>query len=417
MKRLAALGILALGLTAGLTACGDKSGGDNGDNGNNGGGGDNGSTVTLTVWVDETRINALQPLVGEYEKSSGVKIKLEQKNFDDIRGDFATQVAAGKGPDITVGANDWMGEFIANNLVQPVDLSGVADQLDKRSVEAYTSGGQTYGVPYALENIGLVRNNKLLAETKATTFDELIAEAKTAGTEHTVLLQVGTEGDGYTAYPLQSSFGAEVFKQDAAGEWTKELGMTGEPGHKFAEYLGKLGTDKVLSQSTTYDIVKATFQDGKAPYAITGPWLVADWKAAGMDVTVLPIPSAGGQTARPFMGVPGFFLSAKSTQKTAAERFMVNFLTSKDTQLALFKTGARVPANLEASADSAVTGDPIVGGFLEAGKDAVLQPSFPEMNQVWKPWGKAESDIINGADPVSTWDKAMTEIEQAIAAG
>jgi arabinogalactan oligomer/maltooligosaccharide transport system substrate-binding protein len=410
MKRLAALAIVALSLTAGLSACGDSGKSEEG-----GGKSEGGSKVTLTVWVDETRMSALKSIVGDYEKDADVTIKLEQKNFDDIRGDFATQVAAGSGPDITVGANDWMGEFIANNLVAPVDLSGVASGLDERAVKAYTSGGQTYGVPYALENLGLVRNNALLKETKATTFDELIAEAKTAGTPGSVLMQIGENGDGYTAYPIQSSFGATVFKQDGAGEWIPELNMTGDPGHKFAQYLGKLGSEGVLSTSTTYDIVKADFQDGKAPYAITGPWLVADWQAAGMDVSVVPIPSAGGQPAQPFMGVPGFFLSAQSKQQTAAARFMVNFLTSKDTQLALFKAGGRVPANAEAAADPSVADDPVVGGFAEAGKDAVVQPAIAAMNQVWDPWGKAEADIVGGADPVATWDSAMAEIQKAIA--
>jgi arabinogalactan oligomer/maltooligosaccharide transport system substrate-binding protein len=307
-----------------------------------------------------------------------------------------------------------MGEFIANNLIAPVDLSSVADQLDERAVKAYTSGNQTYGVPYALENIGLVRNNALLKETKATTFDELIAEGQATGAPSSVLMQVGEEGDGYTAYPIQSSFGATVFKQDADGEWIPELNMTGDAGHQFAEYMAKLGQDGVLSTSTTYDIVKADFQDGKAPYAITGPWLVADWQAAGMDLSVVPIPSAGGATAQPFMGVPGFFLSAKAELKVAAVRFMVNFLASKETQLALFKAGGRVPANTAAAADPAVADDPVVGGFAEAGKDAVIQPAIAAMNQVWGPWGKAEADIVHGADPVTTWDSAMKEIESAI---
>ncbi|MDR1441592.1 MAG: extracellular solute-binding protein [Bifidobacteriaceae bacterium] len=411
MKRLAAVAAVAIGLTVGLAACGGGQKDDGKSNGDSGK-----SSVTLTVWVDETRINALKPIVGEYEKSAGVTIKLEQKNFDDIRADFNTQVSAGAGPDIAVGANDWLGELIANNLIAPVDLSTVADQLDERAVAAYTSAGQTYGVPYALENIALVRNNAVLSETKATTFDELIAEAKATGTEGSVLLQIGEEGDGYTSYPLQSSFGAPVFKQDADGEWTPELGMTGDPGHAYAQYLGKLGAEGVFSKSVTYDIVKADFQAGKAPYAIVGPWLVADWKAAGMDVTVLPVPSAGGQPAQPFLGVPGFFLSAQSKQQAAAQRFMINFLTAKDTQLALFDVGGRLPANTEAAADPKVVEDPIVGGFLEAGKSAVLQPAIPAMNQVWKPWGKAEADIIGGADPVATWDKAMADIQQAITA-
>ncbi|MDR1825803.1 MAG: maltose ABC transporter substrate-binding protein [Bifidobacteriaceae bacterium] len=451
MKRLVAVAVVALGLTAGLAACGggDKSGSggesttsaeateeatvsaddDNpaadpadADDGNPAAGSYDCSDASqiqgeITVWVDETRITALQPAADLFCAEQGVKVNLIQKVFDDLRKDFASQVAAGSGPDITVGANDWLGEFKTNGLVAPIDLSGVADQLSPAALGAFSSEGQAYGVPYGTENIALVRNNALISETKATTFDELIEEGKAVGQKYSVIIPMGDAGDAYHMYPIQSSFGAEVFETDAEGDYTDTLAMGGEAGHKFAEYLAKLGQEGVVKSTITGDILGQAFTAGEVPYVITGPWNTSTWVASGMDISVLPIPSAGGEPAAPFMGVQGFYLSAKAANAFDAETFLVDYLTRADVQLELYKLGGRMPANLEALADPSITDDPVAKGFAEAAGDAQVQPSIPAMNQVWSPWGLTEVAIADGkvTDPAAAWDEMITNIETAIA--
>ena len=41
-------------------------------------------------------------------------------------------------------------------------------------------------------------------------------------------------------------------------------------------------------------------------------------------------------------------------------------------------------------------------------------PAIPAMGQVWQFWGIAEAAIINGADPVTTWQKLATDVQGAI---
>ncbi|MDR0504621.1 MAG: extracellular solute-binding protein, partial [Bifidobacteriaceae bacterium] len=167
-----------------------------------------GDLGTLTMWVDQTREDALKEVIEQFHTEKCVKIATVVKNFDDLRKDFAAQVAAGQGPDITVGANDWLGEFKSNGLIAPLILGDAQAVLAPGAVGAYTADGQVYGVPYAMENIALVRNNAILTQTAASTFDELVAEAQAAGKQYSVLLQVGENGDPYHLTPLQNSFGA-----------------------------------------------------------------------------------------------------------------------------------------------------------------------------------------------------------------
>jgi arabinogalactan oligomer/maltooligosaccharide transport system substrate-binding protein len=372
------------------------------------------------MWVDDSRQAALAGVVEAFKAEQCVTVTLVRKNFDDLRTDFGSQVAAGEGPDITIGANDWLGEFKANGVIAPVDLSAVASQLAPAAVQAYTSEGQTYGVPYAMENIGLVRNNALLSETKATTFDELIEEAKAVGKDFSVLVQVSDKGDAYHMYPIQSSFEAPIFQVDSAGDYTTELGMAGDPGHAFAEYIAGLGAQGVLSTDINDSVAKDQFKAGNAPYVITGPWNTSgadSFTEAGMDISVLPVPSAGGQPSAPFMGVQGFYLSAKSENTLLAQMFLVDYLTRADVQLELFKAGGRTPANVEAQNDPAITGDPIAAGFAAAAEHAVVQPSIPAMNEVWTPLGQEQADLISGktSDIDASWDEMITNIEGAIA--
>ena len=133
---------------------------------------------------------------------------------------------------------------------------------------------------------------------------------------------------------------------------------------------------------------------------------------AGINVAIDPIPSPTGETASPFAGVKGFFVSAESKNKVAANDFLVNYIGTEDVQLDLFKAGNVLPA-LTAAADTAAS-DPIIAGFQAVGADAVPMPAIPAMGAVWQYWGVAEAAIINGADPATTWQKLVDDVSAAI---
>ena len=44
-------------------------------------------------------------------------------------------------------------------------------------------------------------------------------------------------------------------------------------------------------------------------------------------------------------------------------------------------------------------------------------PAIPAMGSVWQYWGIAEASIINGEDPVATWNKLATDVQAAIDGG
>ncbi|HJE51957.1 MAG TPA: maltose ABC transporter substrate-binding protein [Tessaracoccus flavescens] len=358
--------------------------------------------ASLTIWTDAERQQAIQSQADAFEEATGATVTVVQKNFEDLRNDFITQVPTGEGPDITIGAHDWLGALVTAGVVDTIDLGGTESAFQQVALEAMTYDGQLYALPYAMETVALIQNVDLVGEEAPATWDDMIASGLEAGAERPFVINTGgTTGDGYTMYGFQTSFGAPVFVQDDSGSYTTEVGMAGEEGQAFAKWLhdnGAQGTG-YLSTTIDYDINNELFSTGKAAYTVQGPWAIPSYE--GINVAVNPIPSAGGQPSAPFVGVQGFYLSSQSDNALLANDFIVNFLGTEDGQRALYEADPRLPA-MSAIAEE-VSSDPIVAGFLASSENGVPMPSIPEMGAVWDFWNAAEAQIIDGADPASTW--------------
>ena len=404
-KGLLTTGAVAVAASLALAGC---SGGAS----SNGGSTDAASSA-LTVWVDADRAAVLKDAAADFTKESGVTVKLVQKDFGKMQEEFVAQAPTGKGPDITMAAHDWLGNFVSNGVVQPVELGDTAADYQEVAITAMSYEGQTYGVPYAIENIALLRNTAL-APTAPASYDDMIAAGTAAGTEFPFIVQVGPESDPFHLYPFQTSFGAPVFGTNADGSYNADdLSIGNAGGEAYAAWLAVEGAAGHLSVNLTGDLAKEKFNAGASPFFVSGPWNVPDAQAAGIDLAIDPIPSAGGQPAQPFVGVQGFMVNAKTKNAIAANEFLVNYIGSKKVQTALYEVGGRAPA-LTAAFDAA-TSDPITAGFGEVGATGVPMPNIPQMGKVWQFWGVTEAAIITGAgDPAVLWQKMTADIQSAI---
>ena len=371
----------------------------------------NDAVATLTIWADDTRYSQVESLAEDFTAKTSVKVNVVQKSESDMDTEFTTQVPTGNGPDLIVMAHDKLGALVANGVVAPVDLGEAKSQFSDVAVKAVTYNGQTYGVPYAVESVALVRNDALTTDTP-TTYDDLISSGKASGVEYPFIIQMGDKGDPYHFYAFQTSFGAPVFKTNSEGEYTAELAMNGSGGTEFANWLKAQGDAGIVSPSITGDIAKQKFLDGAAAYTVTGPWNVAAFRAAGMKVSVLPVPAAGSQAAQPFVGVQMFYQSAKSANPVAAKQFF-NYLATPEAQTEMQKLGGRasaMPSVAQASDDQDIK------DFSKVAESGALAPAIPAMGSVWNFWGQTEANIVSGAEaPADGWATMITNINNAIA--
>ena len=406
MRRgIAMFGVLAV--TATLAAC---SNGSSSSSSSQSASASSGSSVgSLTVWADDTRYSQIQELAKDFTAATKVDVQVVQKSETDMDQEFISQVPTGNGPDVIVMAHDKLGQMVKNGVVSPVDLGEAKSKFSEAAVQGVTYDGKTYGVPYAVESVALVRNNKLTTDTPKT-FDEMVASGKKAGSEYPFVVQMSTDGDPYHLYAFESSFGNEVFKQSADGSYTSDLTLGGEGASEFTQWLKAQGEAKTLNPNITADVAKDAFLKGNAAYMVTGPWNVTAAKAAGLDVSVLPIPSAGGKEAKPFVGVQMFYQSSKTKNQVLVSKFF-QYLETKEAQSKLQELGGRVPAMTEVANSLS---DENLKQFASIAGNGLPMPAIPAMGSVWDYWGKTEVSIVNGADPASSWETMVNNIQTSI---
>jgi len=423
MRRLArTLGpaVLVLAVT---TACGGGSGSTGSTNtetdtssspsADAGGGGD----ADLLVWTDSLKIDAVTEVAETFGEANGITVDV-QAISEDLQGSFVTADAAGNGPDVVVGAHDWIGNLVQNGAIDPLNLT--PDELSgysEKAVQATTYDGKLYGVPYGIEALALYRNTEIVADEPATMDDAIAAgeAAVQAGEVDSALnLPVGELGDAYHMEPILTSFGGYIFSYDeATGYDATDVGIGKEGSIKAAQEISRLAKAKVLRTSISGDNSIALFTSGKAAYLISGPWALGDVKKAGFDYAIQPVPGFAGQAAaEPFMGAQAFMVAANGANKDIAQEFVNNGVNSEEAMMTLFE-GTQLPPAMTAVQDQVDDAD--IAVFTDAANAAAPMPAIPQMASVFEPLGKAYSAIVSGKDPVATIKSAGDTINKAIA--
>ncbi|MFJ6112621.1 extracellular solute-binding protein [Agrococcus sediminis] len=373
----------------------------------------------LVVWMDENRAAALEGVVSTFEEETGTTVEVVIKDFGTIRDDLTTQAPSGEGPDVVLGAHDWIGKLVQNGVISPVELGEIAGDFEEVSIQAMTYEGSVYGVPVSIENIALVRNTALAPEAPAS-WDDLVATGQAAveSGEAEFPLLVGIDpnnADPYHLYPMQASFGGPVFGINEDGSYNAEDLQLGNEGNvAFATALGEWGAQGIINPNISQDIAKEQFANGASPYTITGPWNLSTFQDAGIEYAVSEIPSAGGQPATPFVGVQGFMVSAYANNPIVASQFITEYVAGEEAQTAIFESGQRAPAL--SSAFEAAQSNEDVAAFGAVGAEGVPMPNIPEMDALWADWGTTEAQIIaqQGGDPAALWTAMAEKIQGSL---
>jgi maltose-binding protein MalE len=369
----------------------------------------------ILIWADDTRAPVFEEIGKAYTQATGIPVEVVEVGFSEIRGQFTTAAPAGEGPDIIIGAHDWVGELVANGLLAAINLpEDLKDKFDKVALTGFTYGKDLYGLPYAREGVALVYNKALLPKVPAT-FEKLIDFARQF-TDPTVP-QYGfavQNPDPYHEFPFLSAFGGYIFGYDKDGKLNPcDVGLDSPGAIAGAKVLDSLFEEGLLAAGMGWDTWTGLFSEGRIASVITGPWAIGIAKKAGIDVGVAPIPPIQGHTPKPFVGVQGVMVSAFSPNLPLVEDFLFNYFATKKTQLDLYQRDPRIPAFLPAYEE--VASDPILKGFAESISNGVPMPNIPEMSAVWGAWSDAMAAIGNqDLEPAEALHKAADSIRETL---
>lgn len=369
----------------------------------------------LLIWTDEARVDIFIELGQEFETAYGVPVSVEQLGFGDIRDQFKILAPAGEGPDIIIGAHDWLGELAEDALLAEIDLGDKRSLFLDAAVDAFTYDGVLIGMPFLTENIAFFYNPELVPEWPET-WDEVrsIAEQlEAAGTvEQGYVLQ---QADPYHFFPVMTAHGGYVFGFDTQGSYDPDqVGLDSDGSIAAAVWLDEMVADGHLVADTDWEIMHTMFEAGDAAMMISGPWALGRIRDSGIPYVVAQIPAAG-EEGRPFLGVHGFMINAFSEQRLLAETFLIEFVATESTMQELFDAIPHTSAYLPLREQLA---DEDLAAFAAAGTNGLPMPAIPEMSAVWSSWGDAVTLIfqqqVGGEEAFTT---AAQQIRDAIAGG
>jgi maltose/maltodextrin transport system substrate-binding protein/arabinogalactan oligomer/maltooligosaccharide transport system substrate-binding protein len=372
----------------------------------------------LTIWSDAGRLPALEALGAAFTEAYGVPVRIQTMGFGDVRNNLQLGGPVGNGPDIVVGAHDWLGQLVGNGLVAPIDASeALLANLDPVAVRAFTYDGQLYGLPYSTEAIGVYYNTDLIPELPGTWAEmiDLAQELVDEGQAERGIAIPNGAGDPYHHTPIFTGFGGYVFGVNEEGSYDPtDVGLDSEGGIAAMQEIDRLVQAGLLDAAVDYGVGESLFHEGKLAIWITGPWALSGIRESGVPYAVAPIPTMT-ETPRPFVGSQGFLVNSFSLNPLLAQAFLTEFVATDEGMQLLYDAVPFIPAwtpiastiedaDLAAFASVVANGDPM--------------PAIPEMSAVWTAWGNAISLVYQGqADPQEAIVEAAATIRETIANG
>ncbi|WP_316245524.1 sugar ABC transporter substrate-binding protein [Gorillibacterium timonense] len=372
--------------------------------------------ATLKIWEDKPQQTFVEARIKDFQEKYGVTVTFEELPPTDQVTKLTTDGPAGLGADVVVFPHDKVGGAVQAGLILPNDV--FADEVtaanSENAVKAVTFEDVLYGYPYSIETYALFYNKKLFP-TPPTTFEEIVNFAKTyndpKNNKYTLMWELQ---QFYYDFGFMATTGGYIFGDDNTNK--EDIGLNNEGAVEGVKFMKSL-KDTVLPVKTgdvSGDIKNGLFADGTLALDINGPWRISEFKEAGVDFGVAPLPSFNGKPMKSFSGVKGYYVNA-FTKYPNASKLLAEFLSNKDSQMKNFEMNGTLPANKEVASDPKVTGDPTNQAFLKQFDNSIPMPSLPEMNSIWGPITSAISDIWDGGKDIKTsLDTAVQQIKDSI---
>jgi arabinogalactan oligomer/maltooligosaccharide transport system substrate-binding protein len=418
-------GSTALAALAGCisTDSGDGSdgsdGSDDGSDGSDGSddgsdGSDDGSQGTATLWTDlaDGEDEAMSSYIDEFESETGHTINKEEPGGE-LDQQLETAIPSGEGPDSWIWAHDWVGRFAVRE--EPPFLYDASDDVD--SLDAFTEtaqqavqyDGALHGLPFASETVALYYNEDMVDEPPET-----VEEMRSTMDE----FHDPGNGEYGLSYPVANPYFVSGFIQAYGGDIFDEENLE----VTLDSDACKQGMDAL---ETLFDYVPAdpgyesqivAFADGAAPFAINGPWELANLSGEIDNLGVAPLPTIDGNHPRTYSGIQTFYFSAMlndADQSTIdATTGLAEWYTTNEE---IVETNAAeqgyIPVLSSVVEDGNLSAE--VEAFARQVDHGVPIPTHPDMNSVWTPLTEALTRVFNGdQESGPALDQAASEIRE-----
>ena len=412
-------GSTALAALAGCISTGGD-GGDGGDSGDGGGSSDGSDSSgdenqgTATLWTDlsDGEDEAMSSYVDEFESETGFTINKEAPGGE-LDQQLETAIPSGEGPDSWIWAHDWVGRFAVRE--EPPFLYDASDDID--SLGAYTEtaqqavqyDGAVHGLPFASETVALFYNEDMVDEAPET-LEEMVStmeefhdpESGEYGLSYPV-------ADPYFTSGFIQAYGGDIFDEE-----NLEVTLDSDACKRGMDALETVSD--YVPADPGYESQIVAFADGAAPFAINGPWELANLQSEIDNLGVAPLPTIDGNNPRTYSGIQTFYFSAMlsdADQSTVdATTGLAEWYTTNED---VIETNAAEQGYIPVLSSVVEDGDlsAEVEAFARQVDHGVPIPTHPDMNSVWTPLTEALTRVFNGnQESGPALDQAASEIRE-----
>jgi multiple sugar transport system substrate-binding protein len=377
----------AVGLAAGATlaACASDSGVDAA------------GRVTIEFWHGQTDASlvAIQDLVGAFEREyPNIHVDMGGVISDEMLEKVLAALASGSYPDVAY----IFGSDLANIARSPkvVDMDSAVTGADYwPSVRnAITVNGQVRAAPALVDSLAVVCNPAIFnaagveLPTEGWRWQDFVTTAKALTDEGAGVFGTGWPGAGdedtvWRLWPLIWDAGGDVIGQDGRG-----IGFA-EAGVKALKVIADLARDKsvYIDPKSGSEQMYQVFNSGRMAMVPTGPWQLPNIADAGVEYTVVPLPTFSGRPVT-ISGPDTWTLFDNGEARVDAARTFVSWLIEPEQDVRWDLSAGSLPLSKqsESSAEwrkySAETpGLDVFTTALETARVRPVHPAYPEISE------------------------------------
>jgi arabinogalactan oligomer/maltooligosaccharide transport system substrate-binding protein len=305
----------------------------------------------ILVWADETRgPNLTKVFDAKPDWVAGYKVVVRTfSSFDALKTavDNATDLT---GPDIIVGANDWVPTGAKNGKLAPITLSNsVKNRFTANNLFDLSYKGNLYGVPLDINNVAMIYNTKLV-KSAPKSFGEMVDYYNANKSKANLVAGLCIAGGGMSwgAHSVLSALGGNAYVLKNGKVVTTGNPVPAEFAANVKKYLlAKNGKGNGFFPASDAGC-KDNFLAGKVPFAVIGNWEWKDYVFKGFKMNLMPVPGVkAGTYGNMFGSVSGAMLTtyaAKRGVEAGAKDLLTKFFASTEGSIRYQSVELRPPA-------------------------------------------------------------------------
>ena len=304
------------------------------------------------------------------------KIHITYMAQDAMEQKLLTAIASDEVPDIVLWDRFNTSVYAPKGALMPLDDFVAADNVDlgqfyEPAVEELRSGDNLYGIPLTVDTRIIFYNKDLLDEAgvdpaSITDWDSLEeAAVKLTKWDGNVLVQSGFSMKDVGLFNNWIAQAGGKMIDDSTNPPT--TAYNSEAGLTVLEYWDKMiNQDKVYQLGFEDGLGGDGFKAGKVAMTFNGPWVLEQYKEAGLNFGVIGQPKGPSGDMHAMMGGFGLAIPNKAKHAEEAWEFIKWWTTQPENGVEFCKISGNMPANKLAAEDPYFADDEVFEVFTAA---------------------------------------------------